>query len=64
MAKKQKGLADFLPPDWDDWTQDEKDEWFTYPDEEKEKRRKRRKRRKKGSASGYMWGSGMLPKIS
>lgn len=41
MAKKKKGLAPFLPPDWGDWTQEEKEDWLSYPDKDK-KRRKRK----------------------
>jgi len=44
MPKKQKGLTDFLPPDWDDWTQEEKDDWFSYPGDKKKKKRKKKRR--------------------
>ena len=50
MPKKKDGL---MPPGWDDWTQDEREDWLSYPDG---KKKKKKKKKKKASYSGYAFG--------
>ncbi len=40
MPKKKKGLADFLPPGWEDWTQEEQEDWLRGKKPKKSKRTK------------------------
>jgi hypothetical protein len=51
MAKRENGISDHLPPDWDNWSQKEKENWLSYPDPwEKKKKKKRRSEASVGPA--------------
>ena len=49
MPKKGKGLGGLLPPDRDDWTQGEREDWLSG------------KKRKRGGTSASAGPVGMLP---
>ena len=38
--KKEKGIDNYMPEGWDDWTQKEREEWLSYPTKPSKKKKK------------------------